>query len=332
MKNKKKLMLDEISEDEVDPAKPANILNSEFTQLLTDEIKFLRDGIYIDTNGLQINDKRYSMNFKNEIVVDKCIGTGSAAKVQKIHLKSNPSTFYAMKTVSVYKKENRAQLLNDLKNYIVSQGDCPFLLKFYGCFFEAGNVNIVLEYMEEGDLKSVIDDYKRKKIKIPEWLIKQIIEQTLHGLAFIHNINHQIHLDLKPENILLSKSKDVKISDFGIAKALDFTNANAKTFIGTLFYMSPERLANQSYTTTADVWALGVILLEMVMLCYPFKECKSYVELLQYLCKSSIETKIKEVEGLYSNNLLTFMKLCLRMDHQKRPLAIDLLSHKWFFD
>lgn len=332
MKNKKKLILDDISEDEEDSKKPANILNSEFTQLLTDEIKFLKDGIYIDTKGLQINDKRYSMNFKNEIIVDKCIGTGSAAKVEKIHLKSNTTKFYAMKTISVYKKENRVQLLNDLKNYIISQGDCPFLLKFYGCFFETGNVSIVLEYMQEGDLKSLIEDYQKRKIRIPEWLIKRIIEQTLHGLAFIHNINHQIHLDLKPENILLSKSRDVKISDFGIAKALDFTNANAKTFIGTLFYMSPERLANLPYTTTADIWSLGIILLEMVMLKYPFNECRSYIELLQYFNENTIEAKLKKAEGFYSKNLYTFIKLCLRMDSKKRPFAIDLLSHKWFFD
>ena len=154
----------------------------------------------------------------------------------------------------------------------------------------------------------------------------------MHGLAFIHSVTHQIHLDIKPENILLNKNNDSKISDFGIARILDFTNANAQTFVGTLFYMSPERLANKKYTTTADIWALGMILLELITLEYPFKECKSYIDLLQFFTDANISNKLRNLEGRYSKNLMTFLKICLRIDPNKRPLAIDLISHKWFFE
>lgn len=330
---KKKLLRLDSSEDEPETQdKPENILASDSTQLIPNEIKFLNDGIYIDSNGLKINNKHYKLNFKSDIVKIKSIGVGSSAKVQKVHLKTNPNIFYAMKTISIYDKGNRVQLINDLKNYITSQGDCPFLLKFYGCYLEGGNVSLILEYMENGSLKNLIDSYKEQNKIISESLIKKIIEQTLHGLAFIHSVTHQIHLDIKPENILLNLNNDIKISDFGIARILDFTNANAQTFVGTMHYMSPERLASKPYTTTADIWSLGMILLEFITLEYPFKGCRNILELIGEFTEERIAARLREVEGRYSKNLMTFLKICLRIDPNKRPFAIDLISHKWFFE
>lgn len=96
------------------------------------------------------------------------------------------------------------------------------------------------------------------------------MENILHGISYIHILHHRVHLDLKPENILIDKKKGVKISDFGICKNLEHSLSVTSTFKGTISYMSPERLCNRAYSFNADIWSLGVIALEIVLLEYPF--------------------------------------------------------------
>lgn len=57
-----------------------------------------------------------------------------------------------MKTINIYDKKNRIQLINDVKNYFQSNNKSPFILKFYGAFFEKGSVNLIFEYMDRGTL------------------------------------------------------------------------------------------------------------------------------------------------------------------------------------
>lgn len=79
-----------------------------------------------------------------------------------------------------------------------------------------------------------------------------------------------IHRDLKNANIFLTKEKQVKIGDFGISKTLDKTQMAATSMIGTPYYLSPEMVEGKSYSTKADIWALGVILYQLCSYKLPF--------------------------------------------------------------
>lgn len=57
-----------------------------------------------------------------------------------------------MKTINIYDKKNRIQLINDVKNYFQTDNKSPFILKFYGAFFEKGSVNLIFEFMDRGTL------------------------------------------------------------------------------------------------------------------------------------------------------------------------------------
>lgn len=339
MKKNKALVLNFMEEEEQEAegkeAQPTNYINSEFTQLLDGFINFYKESIMIDQQGLSINGKTFEFKNKNELRIEKVLGRGSAAKVQLVSLMSKPETKYALKTFNAYEKNNRTQLLNDVKNYVKANNQCPFIIHFFGGFYDAGNVSLLLEYMNRGSLKDLIEDYRRSDQKLPEWFIRNVAEQILNGLAFIHNVSHQIHLDLKPENVLLRgkelRDMEVKISDFGVSKGLQSTNDKALTFVGTFYYMSPERLMNKSYSSKADIWALGMIVYELLILRYPFSQCKSYIDLMQFCKQSKSVINIKELRADCSTACLEFLKDCLQLEQEQRPTSIDLLTHPWFF-
>jgi serine/threonine protein kinase len=106
---------------------------------------------------------------------------------------------------------------------------------------------------------------------LPEPLLAQLARDMLRGLAALHQ-RRTVHRDIKPGNILLSLSTgEAKITDFGIsAFAVDSTLAACETFTGTVTYMSPERVESRPYGFAADVWSLGLVLLECATGRYPY--------------------------------------------------------------
>ncbi|EGB10140.1 hypothetical protein AURANDRAFT_8822, partial [Aureococcus anophagefferens] len=73
-----------------------------------------------------------------------------------------------------------------------------------------------------------------------------------------HTGTRHVHRDLKPANMLINRRGELKISDFGIPAARAAPLHTVKSFVGTVTYMSPERIAGGEYGTPADVWSLGL--------------------------------------------------------------------------
>lgn len=84
--------------------------------------------------------------------------------------------------------------------------------------------------------------------------------QIANGLMYIHFTKNLIHRDIKPENVLLNTRGHVKITDFGISKSLAKSQGIAHTFVGTIIYMSPERILNKEYSHNCDVWSFGLMM------------------------------------------------------------------------
>jgi len=93
--------------------------------------------------------------------------------------------------------------------------------------------------------------------------------QCILGLKYIHE-KHILHRDLKSSNFFLTRSGDIKMGDFGIAKVLECTAGVAKTQIGTPYYLSPEICQEKAYAWPSDIWSMGCILYEMCCLRVPF--------------------------------------------------------------
>jgi len=138
---------------------------------------------------------------------------------------------------------------------------------------DVGNDNgiqfIVIEYVDGPNLKR----YIKTHFPIPYHEVVDIMEQICSAVTTAHD-HGIIHRDLKPENILVDEAKDpiqVKVSDFGIALALsDQSITRTNSLLGSVHYMSPEQIRGKSATVLSDIYALGIILFELLAKHVPF--------------------------------------------------------------
>ena len=125
---------------------------------------------------------------------------------------------------------------------------------------------IVMEYVEGTDLK----DYVRQRGALHPIEAVRIMMQIVSAIAAAHQ-NRIIHRDIKPQNILIDREGNVKITDFGIAVALSDTSlTQTNTLLGSVHYLSPEQARGGMATIQTDIYALGIVLYELLTGKVPF--------------------------------------------------------------
>ncbi|MGA9519565.1 MAG: Stk1 family PASTA domain-containing Ser/Thr kinase, partial [Trichococcus sp.] len=142
----------------------------------------------------------------------------------------------------------------------------PNIVGVYDVDEEDGLQYIVMEFIDGTDLKKYIDIQGRVS---PEKSI-HIMHQVLSAVALAHK-NRIIHRDIKPQNILIDNQDRIKITDFGIAVALSETSiTQTNTLLGSVHYLSPEQARGSMATSKSDIYALGVVLYELLSGKVPF--------------------------------------------------------------
>lgn len=225
----------------------------------------------------------------------------------------------AVKSINAYDKDKRRQLINDIK--ALENAECPFLVKFYGAYFEEGSIRVVLELMDAGSLADLL----KKCPVMPEPVIARMAHQVLGGLMYLHRVKRQVHRDIKPENVLVNTAGAVKLSDFGISKELNASQDLCKTFVGTRNYMSPERISGKKYSYSSDIWSLGLMLMQMAMGSFPYPNCQSVIELLDAMSMMPEPT----LPPTFSLEFQDFIKRCVKLEPNERWTAISLAAHPW---
>lgn len=210
------------------------------------------------TKGQKIND-RY------EII--KTIGEGGMANV-----------YLANDTIldrKVAIKVLRGDLSNDEKfirrfqreALSVSNLSHPNIVEVYDVGEEDGQYYIVMEYIEGKTLKQLLK--KRETLTLPE--VIDIMLQLTDGLAHAHE-SYIIHRDIKPQNIMILDNGLVKITDFGIAMALNATQlTQTNSVMGSVHYLPPEQANGKSSTVKSDIYSLGILMYELITGSVPFK-------------------------------------------------------------
>ncbi|RQM04907.1 hypothetical protein DH86_00002693 [Scytalidium sp. 3C] len=221
--------------------------------------------------------------------------------------------------------------------------DCAseHICRYYGAFVEpsTATISIAMEYCEGGSLDSIYREVKKLGGRTGEKVLGKIAEGVLNGLTYLHS-KKIIHRDIKPSNILLCRDGQVKLCDFGVSGEFG-TKGDANTFIGTSYYMAPERITGQSYTITSDVWSTGVTLLEVAQHRFPFpadgtemQPRAGLIDLLTYIVRQPIPKLKDEPENgiKWSDNFKYFIECCLEKEPSRRASPWRMLEHPWMIE
>ncbi|MHA7986336.1 Stk1 family PASTA domain-containing Ser/Thr kinase [Rathayibacter sp. CAU 1779] len=131
---------------------------------------------------------------------------------------------------------------------------------------DADMAYLVMEYLPGITLRDLLRDYGKLT---PEQTI-DITDAVLSGLAAAHRAGI-VHRDLKPENVLLADDGRIKIGDFGLARAVTNSTGTGQALLGTIAYLSPELVTRGVADTRSDIYALGIMMFEMLTGEQPFK-------------------------------------------------------------
>lgn len=210
------------------------------------------------TKGQKIND-RY------EII--KSIGEGGMANVYLGH------DTILDRNVAI--KILRGDLANDEKFVRRFQREAlsasslahPNIVEMYDVGEDDGTYYIIMEYVEGKTLKQLLK--KRGTLTLSEAI--DIMSQLTDGMAHAHD-SYIIHRDLKPQNIMIKDDGQIKITDFGIAMALNSTQlTQTNSVMGSVHYLPPEQASGKGCTIKSDIYSMGIIFYELLSGSLPFR-------------------------------------------------------------
>ncbi len=184
---------------------------------------------------------------------------------------------------------------------------------------------LVITYIKGRTLRSILEDYAPHTMPLPRAL--NIIEQICDALAYCHG-KGVFHRDMKPENIMVEDDGTIKIIDFGIALlegARRVTWRGFSSTFGTPDYMSPEQIKGERAKASADLYAVGVILYEMLCGHPPFEGENIFAILNQHV--SQDPPSILTANPTLSPQLATVVMHTIRRDQERRYKSMqELLS------
>ncbi|CAJ1372004.1 unnamed protein product [Effrenium voratum] len=248
------------------------------------------------------------------------LGEGSMGLVKKVMHRTTGDA-YALKAV-----DKKRVLDHKLQDQLVAEVNTqknlshPNLLRCFDFFVHADTVYIVLELASGGDLYQLM----RRKGPLSEPDAAYVFTQVCEGIKHLHH-NGIIHRDLKPENILLTGDMIVKIADFGWAAKATQTDMRS-TFCGTLCMLAPEMIAGKKYDAKVDVWAIGVLLFEMLTGSSPFDKGQGLME----TCKAIVGPGLRAVSlDEVPVAVHPLLRGLMQQESHQRISLDDCLSSRW---
>jgi len=212
---------------------------------------------------------------------------------------------------------------------------------------------LIFEYCEQ-DLKKYMDQHGDRGALDPN-TVRSFMYQLLKGTAFCHE-NQVLHRDLKPQNLLINRKGELKLGDFGLARAFGVPVNTFSNEVVTLWYRAPDvLLGSRTYSTSIDVWSCGCIFAEMISGVPLFRGRDNQDQLLhimriigtpteaqfQKMQRDSPEIQLKpcprypkmsfsQVLPKASPHAIDLLERLLKFDPAERTSAADALSHPYF--
>uniref|UniRef100_A0A8C9DLI1 non-specific serine/threonine protein kinase n=1 Tax=Prolemur simus TaxID=1328070 RepID=A0A8C9DLI1_PROSS len=250
------------------------------------------------------------------------LGDGAFGKVYKAQNKET-SVLAAAKVIDTKSEEELEDYMVEID--ILASCDHPNIVKLLDAFYYENNLWILIEFCAGGAVDAVMLELERP---LTESQIQVVCKQTLEALNYLHD-NKIIHRDLKAGNILFTLDGDIKLADFGVSAKNTRTIQRRDSFIGTPYWMAPEVVMcetskDRPYDYKADVWSLGITLIEMAEIEPPHHELNPMRVLLK-IAKSEPPTLAQPSK--WSSNFKDFLKKCLEKNVDARWNTSQLLQH-----
>ncbi|KAE8231467.1 hypothetical protein CF326_g3523 [Tilletia indica] len=253
-------------------------------------------------DGLYSKIKKVGQGASGSVYVAKTLATGQRVAIKTMDLSHQPRKELIVNEILVMKESQHPNIVNFLDSHLVRNNE----------------LWVIMEYMEGGALTDVIDNNT-----LEEDQIASICLETCKGLEHLH-AQSIIHRDIKSDNVLLNAAGQVKITDFGFCAKLTDQKSKRATMVGTPYWMAPEVVKQKEYGAKVDIWSLGIMAIEMIENEPPYLDEEPLKAL--YLIATNGTPSLKKPEKV-SNELKSFLAVCLCADVRSRATADELLQH-----
>ena len=277
----------------------------------------------------------------NEILKKiKTIGEGAFGEVYLIKSQKTQLEF-ALKKVQLKNTKLKIKRILEEVN-ILKELDHPNIISFKGAFNSNDDkyLNIITEYVPQGDLEKKIEtNYKDKKYFEEKDILNWLFQVCL-AILYLHE-NSIIHRDIKPSNIFLMENNIIKLGDFGTSKNISPWH-RTKTLAGSPLYSAPELLKeleaiknneedniiDLSYSYEVDIWSLGVTFCHIMSLEKPFDKNKDIIKNIKSnkIFNKEKNCYIDKIVEKYSKEFLDLIDEMMTYEPSKRPSIEDILE------
>uniref|UniRef100_A0A8C6MG54 non-specific serine/threonine protein kinase n=1 Tax=Nothobranchius furzeri TaxID=105023 RepID=A0A8C6MG54_NOTFU len=250
------------------------------------------------------------------------LGDGAFGKVYKARNKET-DVLAAAKVIETKCEEELQDYIVEID--ILAKCDHRYIVKLYNAYYYDNKLWIMIEFCPGGAMDANMLELDRG---LTEPQIKVVCRQMLEALEYLHSLKI-IHRDLKAGNILLMLNGDIKLADFGVSAKNNKTLQRRDSFIGTPYWMAPEVVMCETtkdapYDFKADIWSLGITLIELAQIEPPHHELNPMRVLLK-IAKS--EPPTLDYPQKWSKDFNDFLKKALDRNPETRPSATQLLEH-----
>lgn len=250
------------------------------------------------------------------------LGDGAFGKVYKAQNKET-GVLAAAKVIETKSEEELEDYMVEID--ILASCDHHYIVKLLDAFYYEHKLWIMIEFCPGGAVDATMLELDRG---LTEKQIQVVCKQMLEALVYLHSMKI-IHRDVKAGNVLLMLDGGIKLADFGVSAKNTRTLQRRDSFIGTPYWMAPEVVMCETtkdapYEYKADIWSLGITLIELAQIEPPHHELNPMRVLLK-IAKSDPPTL--DQPSKWSADFKDFLRKALDKNPETRPAAAQLLEH-----